>query len=271
MMLQYSMPVVNFASLCKAESLIAPWVKERAHAISEFLESKGIHDVEYLGSGSFATVVAPKDSKEFVLRYFKGDSTPRRPIPYMLQSIGKWDMDIMDAAGKAEEHSVEILKRLNMNLTSEEMRSFLFEARTHGSMPASLGRGAEIGHYHFTDSAGKSRKVLMASDPSCIDAPPCGGDYAQCTHADHHPSLINQMDENLRIARSDSRIGEFIPSLEQRKLSYSAGEIDIYRSPREQAKRNKELAELHESVMARLAGRKDHPFINQHQPGGRTD
>lgn len=264
------MPKIDFAALCKLEERIHPLVRKEAEALTRCLSGKGFDDLEYLGSGNYATVVAPRNNKEFCLRIFPDDSGPRNPMPYMLQSVGKWDTDIpVGVMGLPTK--IEVLKRMDMQVARGERDQFLAEVKKHGSRGASLGRGEEIGHYNFTDTSGAYRKVRMASDPSAIDAPQVGDDWVECTHEAHHPTLVDQMRENLRIAQADSRISEFVPELEQRMQRYGQGDVQVYLSPRERTWKDKLESEREARERAKYEGKKDHPLIKQHEPGGRTD
>lgn len=262
------MSKIDFTELCKREQRIGPAFREEAKAVTRYLNGKGFDDLEYLGSGTFAIVVAPKNNKEFCLRIFPGDSGPRNPMPYMLQSIGKWDTDI-PVGVMGMPIKIEVLKRMDMQVAKNELDQFLAEIKKHGSRGASLGRGAEIGHYNFTDNSGASRKVRMASDPSAIDAPQVD-DWGECTREAHHPTLVDQMRENLRIAQADSRISEFVPELEQRMQCYAQGDVQIYLSPHERAWEERLASECEARLRARYEGKKDHALIKRHESGGRT-
>jgi hypothetical protein len=57
------MPKVDFAKLCQIEEHISSALKEKAQPLARWLSGKGFDDLEHLGTGAFATVVAPKNNK----------------------------------------------------------------------------------------------------------------------------------------------------------------------------------------------------------------
>jgi hypothetical protein len=146
------LPKINFEQLCAEGRWAGDFFRTHAKPISEFLESKGFQDLEFVGKGSYAAVVAPKDNPNIVLRIFQGDAGSRTPIPYMLQAIGKRDIPL---GGSEPDCLVEVLKRLDMDVAPPDIRHFLTEAGKHGSGVGSLGRGAEVGYYDYIADGAK--------------------------------------------------------------------------------------------------------------------
>jgi hypothetical protein len=93
----------------------------------------------------------------------------------------------------------------------------------------------------------------MAADPSALSVLTA----ENSTHELHHPSLVDQMHENLRIAHTDARLAEFVPELEKKATNYEQGVIDadLTLSPNEQAHQAKLTEAMELRVMKNLLRR----------------
>jgi len=184
--------------------------------IRDYLAQKGFEEVEYLGSGSNAVVVAPKDNDEIVFRVraFKRDD--RANIPYMLQTIG----DPIHLCGVAEDgrmlggYEVEFLKRLDMSVSDKDLRIFLQQVQGLGYQLHSLAGGEEVGWYRYSPSEqqGVARSLIFA-DPSG----PSKGSADGLPVMGAHPTLMEQLQENKRLCDADSRLAFLVPALEKQR------------------------------------------------------
>jgi hypothetical protein len=192
--------------------------KASFETVSKHLAEMGFDDLEFLGQGSFANVVAPKDNKDIIIRVSKETPRGRAEIPYMLQRIGHHSVDAIEEYDLGERYTIEFAKRLNMDVKSQNLRNYIDEARNHGCRIGSMGRGREIGYYSYPKN-GTIHKVLMAADPSALSH-----DFSHDSNsplfiqAEHHPSLLDQNAENIRLAKADPRLAKFIAPLEAKAV-----------------------------------------------------
>ena len=181
--------------------------------LTAYFEKMGFHDLEYLGKGSEAMVIAPKDNPDIVFRICSGRNN-RKVNPYLLQPIGS---EILQLGNEC--YTIDTIKRvdiIDLNRSSpnysdallQDYLAFCKEAQEHGNRIGSMGRGREIGYYTYATADGTFKTVIMGIDPSCLNA------EDSTAHAPHHPSLVDQARENLRLAKMDSRLAEFMVPLE---------------------------------------------------------
>ncbi|MBY0354224.1 MAG: hypothetical protein K2Q12_00670 [Rickettsiales bacterium] len=203
------------------DSSLVAYKEGQLDKLNDFFHQNQFHDLEFLGHGSHAVVVAPRDSKEFVIRISPFHCDERKEIPYMLQAIGK-PLRVATHHAEGKEwggYRIEFLKRLDMNVAKPDMQYFLEQITHQGYGADSLGRGSEIGWYHYVDSQGRDRKVLIGADPSALSK----RRDSSLPLPEAHPSLEDQYKENLRIARSEPRLTFLIPDIEhQLRMSVNA-------------------------------------------------
>lgn len=199
---------------CSAFDLI----DNHSHAlasIEELLRKHGFDNLEVLGSGSYAVVLAPNDSSEFVIRISKFPPEPRFTMPYMLQAIGSEIIKGDEQDELSTGYVIEYLKRMEFkSVAADDLSTFLREIGALGYGVNSIAGGAEIGKFTYQDSrTGEHCTVLMASDPSSINPRHLPLGRRPCVAG--YPTVKEQYLENLRIAQGDKRLGFLVPCIQQ--------------------------------------------------------
>lgn len=182
--------------------------------ISDLLEAKGFSNLEYLGNGSNAVVLSVHDNPNIVIRIQEFANAIRFKIPYMLQAIGSplHVCGVMENGRLLGGYELEFLKRLDMNVPQDALRAYIKDVQKLGYKVDSMVRNSEVGYYQYKNAATRGeRRVLMAADPSALSR----GTAKGLPIMSGHPSIKEQLLENLRLAREDSRLGSLIPEIEK--------------------------------------------------------
>ncbi len=187
-----------------------------SQAISKYFEDLGFLDIERVGAGSFALVVRPKDNPDIVFRLDNTLSVEgREEMPCLLQPIDTKRIKAQAPEGELSKFlSIEVLRYVDVDsVTQSEMQAFVDEVSSHGYDIGSLARGKEIG---------LDGQKLVAVDPSAVEGYLDNHDIYQLS--DIYPSLAEQAQSNLDIARKDERLASFIPDLEEKFERYASNE-----------------------------------------------